>query len=116
MTPSFLTALSERLHANRFMFAAVSLGGFLVPLAVAYLMPLALPVVVPLAGPLVFLPWVVFCACSWFHPERGSLRPKAAGQFSVYVREGVRWYAAVFVGLSIAVAIVVWPTLAILWL
>ena len=116
MTPSYLAVIAERLYPKRFVFALASLSGFLVLLAVGHFMPRALPVVVPLSGPLVFLPWVVFCTCSWFHPERGSLRSKEGSRVSVLVRDGMRWYAALFVGLSVAVAIVVWPTLAILWL
>lgn len=116
MTPSYLTTLAERLHSRRFTFALVSLSGFLVLLVVGHFLPQALPVVVPLAGPMVLLPWVAFCACSWFHPERGSLRPKPGNRAAVLVRESVRWYAALFVGLSVAVAVVVWPALAILWL
>lgn len=116
MTPSCLAALAERLYPHRLGFALASLVGFLMLIVIGHFMPRALPVVVPLAGPLVFLPWVVFCVCSWFHPERGSLRPKAGGRVAVGLREGMRWYAAVFVGLSVVVAVAVWPTLAILWL
>lgn len=116
MTPAYLTTLAERLHPKRFTFALMSVGGFLVLLAVGYVMPRALPWVVPFAGPFVFLPWIAFCTCSWFHSERGSLRQTAAGQFTGFARQVMRWYAALFIGLSAAVAVVVWPALAILWL
>jgi hypothetical protein len=116
MTPSYLAGLAERLHPKRLVFAMASLSGFLVLLAVGHFMPRALPVVVPLAGPLVLLPWVVFCACTWFHPKRGSLRLRAGSRAVVIVREGMRWYAAVFIGLSVVIAVLVWPILAIQWL
>jgi len=116
MTPSQFSVLAERLYPRRLAFLGASLVGFLALLAVGHFMPQALPVVVPLAGPLVFLPWVLLCVCTWFHPQRGSLRPKPGSKAPVFVREGMRWYAAVFVGLFIAVAVVVWPALAILWL
>ena len=85
-------------------------------LAVGYLAPSAMRFLVPLAGPLVFLPWVAFCACSWFHPERGSLRVKPGSRAAVAVRAGARWYAAAFIAFSVVFAAAVWPAVAILWL
>lgn len=116
MTPRYFSELAERLHPWRFRFALVSLVGFLALLAVGAIFPRALPFVVPLAGPLVFFPWVVFCACIWFHPERGNLKPRAGNGPFVWAHEAMRWYAAGFIVVSVVVALAVWPALAVLWL
>ncbi len=114
MTPTYLTALAERLYPKRFVFALISVSAFLIFVAWGYFLPPVAPVVVPLIGPLVFLPWAAFCVCSWFHPALGSLRPKAGGRAAVLLRKGMRWYAAVFVTLYAATALAVLPALTIL--
>ena len=116
MSPAYLTTVAERLHSKRATLALAAVAGVVVLLAIGYLLPQAVPVLAPLAGPLVFLPWMIFCACTWFHPDRGSLRLKTGGRLATIAREGIRWYAAVFVAVSVVFAVAVWPTMAILWL
>jgi hypothetical protein len=116
MTPALVTRLSERFYAKRVTLVFVSSLGVLGLLAFGYFAPSALRFAVPFAGPLLFLPWVAFCAFSWFHPERGSLRVKPGSSVAVAVCAGIRWYAAVFLALSVAFATAVWPVVAILWL
>lgn len=116
MGPAYLTAVAVRLHSKRVALALTSVTVFVVLLAFGHFMPQTAPILAPVAGPLVFLPWVIFCACTWFHPERGSLRVKPGGRLATLAREGMRWYAALFVAMSIVFALAVWPTFAILWL
>jgi hypothetical protein len=116
MRVGYLTAAVDRLHPKRVTFAVVALAGFLALLVIGELLPQALPVLVPLAGPLVFLPWVIFCACTWFHPERGTLRTGPGGRLATLARTAMRWYAELFIGLGVLFALVVWPVLGILWL
>ena len=99
MTPAFLSRAAERLHSKRFTFGLISLVGFVALFTVGHFAPQALTAIVSLAGPLVFLPWVIFCACTWFHPETGSLRATTGTRSAVLLREGLRWYAAIFVAL-----------------
>lgn len=114
MTPRYLTQVAARFHSKRALFALVSLGGVLLVMTIGHFV--SEPLYVPFVGPLVFLPWMVFCACTWFHPEKGSLRMEEEGRVAVPVRNFVRWYAAFFLTSGIVASLVVWPVMAILWL
>jgi len=116
MKVGYLTAAIDRLHPKRVTFAVVAVAGFVAFVVIGEVLPQALPVLLPLAGPLVFLPWVIFCACTWFHPERGSLRREPGGRLATLARKAMRWYAELFIGLGVLFSLAVWPALAILWL
>jgi hypothetical protein len=115
MKVGYLTAAVDRLHPKRVTFAGVAVAGFVALVVIGEVLPQALPVLLPLAGPLVFLPWVIFCACTWFHPERGTVR-QPGGRLATLARKAMRWYAELFIGLGAVFSLVVWPALAILWL
>ncbi len=119
MTPALLTSVAERLFARRWWLFGASL------LAIATLVA-ALSVAPPhfafvagaLAGPAIAVPWALLCACVWFHPQRGNLQPqsKLVGRLPPLLQTGVRWYAAVFLGLFLFVGAVAWPVLSVVWL
>lgn len=69
-----------------------------------------------LMGPAVFVPWALLCACTWFHPERGSLNStsRLIGRLPGVVRAGVRWYAAIFLAILVLVGGIVWPALSLI--
>jgi hypothetical protein len=68
--------------------------------------------------PLVTVPWVLLCACLWFHPKRGNLQPNSrfVGLLPATMQTFIRWYAAVVLGLFVSVSVVAWPLLALAWL
>jgi hypothetical protein len=71
-----------------------------------------------LAGPIIFVPWTLLCTCVWLHPERGNLQPgsRLIGKLPHVVQRVVRWYASLFLGLSVFFGLVVWPALSLAWL
>jgi hypothetical protein len=72
-----------------------------------------------LAGPVVGLSWAVLCLASWFHPENGTLSPKArtVGRLPHWLQASLRWYASVFLALFALFCAVAWPafSLSSLW-
>jgi len=72
-----------------------------------------------LAGPVVGLSWAVLCAASWFHPESGTLSPKArfVGKLPSWLQDALRWYASVFLAFFVLFCAFAWPafSLSSLW-
>ena len=68
------------------------------------------------SGPLTFLPWTLFCACLWFHEERGTMREGVGWSrwFAPGVFLAMRWYAAVFLSVAALVAGIGIPAIALL--
>lgn len=72
MTLAWLERLAQRLFPYRWGLAALSLAGAAALLALARAGKLAFWLVPVLLGS-----WWLFCACVWFHPTRGTMRPSA---------------------------------------
>jgi hypothetical protein len=118
MTPSLAATLASRLFAYRWWFLVASLTSFGVVFVVLMMRPALASLVVPLFGPFVVAPWGLLCACTWFHPERGNMRPTSRfmSRLPSFVQAAVRWYASLFLGLFFVVGLVAWPALALAWL
>ncbi|WP_460490066.1 hypothetical protein [Curvibacter fontanus] len=111
MTPTFYSKAAERLFPIRWWFLALAIAAMVVIVATVSFSGSKGIAAFALAGPLVGLPWAVLCACIWFHPERGNMRPssKLIGWLPPVIQSGIRWYAALFLTLFAAVCGVVWP-------
>lgn len=119
MSPSFFTYVATRLFARRWWFLVIALLGMaLLFAAFSYGSAQAAAVAGTLAGPFIFVPWALLCACVWFHPERGNLRPSSSliSKLPRTLQVGVRWYASLFLALFVVVGAVVWPALSLAWL
>lgn len=119
MSPAFFTSVAERLFARRWWLLAASLLAIAILFAGLSMVPPRMAFLAgTLAGPAVAVPWALLCACVWFHPQRGNLQPqsKLVGRLPPRVQTGVRWYAAVFLGLFLFFGAVVWPVLSVGWL
>lgn len=119
MSPAFFTSLAERLFAHRWrLFATTLLAVALLFASLSMVPPRLVFLVGALAGPAVAVPWALFCACVWFHPQRGNLQPQSqlVGQLPPLLQTGVRWYASVFLCLFFVFGAVVWPVLSVAWL
>ena len=118
MTPSMASTLASRLFAYRWWFLGASLTSLSVAFLLLMLRPSVASLIVPLFGPFVVVPWGLLCACTWFHPERGNMRPTSAFMLRLphFVRVALRWYASLFLGLFFVVGLVVWPAIALEWL
>lgn len=118
MTPQLATRVATRLHPHRWWVLAVALAGTALLFATLDRASTgAATVAGALAGPIIFVPWALLCACIWFHPEQGKLRPgsRLIGKLPNVVQGFIRWYAALFLDLFVLVGIVVWPTLLFAW-
>jgi hypothetical protein len=117
MSPRFWTRVATRLFAVRWWLMAGSLSSFSV---LAWSMATGLAqhprFYATLAVPLIFLPWGLFCACLWFHPERGTLRQDGGflRWFPWQAQVVARWWAAMFLGVYCLVAAVGMPLFALL--
>ena len=119
MSPAFFTSLADRLFARRWWLAAASVLAMVLLFAALSMAPPRLAFLAgTLAGPAIAVPWALLCACIWFHPQRGNLQPhsKLVGRLPPVVQTGIRWYAAIFLGLFLAFGAVVWPVLSVAWL
>ncbi|WP_457418715.1 hypothetical protein [Roseateles sp. P5_E7] len=119
MTPKFATQIAARWFSHRWWFLAASLLGIGSLLAAMIYGPAeAAAVAATLAGPVIFVPWALLCACIWFHPERGNLQSGRGlfGRLPNAVQQVFRWYSSLFLGVFIAVGLVVWPALSLAWL
>lgn len=119
MSPKFFTAVATRLFARRWWLLAMSVVGMALVFAAFSLASARVAVAASaLAGPLIVAPWALLCAGIWFHPERGNLQPgsRFVGRLPQSIQIGVRWYAAVFLGLFVIFGVVVWPALTVAWL
>jgi hypothetical protein len=116
MTPAFFTTVADRLYAHRSWFLGVPIVGFAIVVAALSLASSgAVNVVGVLAGPVIFVPWALFCACLWFHPQHGNLQPsgKRIGKLPQLLQVAIRWYAAVFLALFLAFGALVLPVFAV---
>lgn len=119
MTPTFFTTFAQRLFPNRRWLLAASLCGITLLAASLWAGPPELAFLASLlAGPLIAVPWALLCACTWFHPQRGNLQSqsKFVGRLPRTIQQGLRWYAALFLGLFIFAGCIVLPILSIAWL
>lgn len=119
MSPAFFTSLAERLFARRWgLLAASLLAVGLLFVALSAAPPHLAFLATMLAGPAVAVPWALLCACVWFHPQRGNLQPqsKLVGRLPPLIQTGLRWYAAVFLGVFMICGAAVWPVLSVAWL
>lgn len=118
MTPVFFTTLAGRLHPHRWWFMGLSIASFAaLALTLTWGPPDSLHVVGALAGPAIVTPWGLLCACVWFHPEHGNLRPGSRwiGKAPRALQTITRWYAALFLTVFLAVGTLVWPLLVWHW-
>jgi hypothetical protein len=116
MSPTFFAGMAERHFSHRWWFFAAAAAGAALVFAAATMAPPPVAFVAGvLAGPLIALPWALLCACLWFHPQRGKLQPgnRWVGRLPPLVQAGMRWYAALFLGLFMAAAALLWPALVI---
>lgn len=62
-------------------------------------------------GPALVLPWMILCACAWFHPAQGSLSPRAPqlARLPVWLQQVLRWYAALFLDALVLVGAIACP-------
>lgn len=119
MSPAHATQLATRLFPYRWRLLAMSLLGIASLLAALTLGSSGVTTIAStLAGPLIFVPWVLFCACLWLHPERGNIQPRSrvVGRLPDLVQRAVRWYASLLMGVFVIIGLVVWPLLALTWL
>jgi hypothetical protein len=122
MSPTLATQVAVRWFPHRWWFMAASLAG-----AASLFMAMtygsagaagAAAVAATLAGPVIVVPWAVLCACIWFHPERGNMRPGSGfiGKLPNAVQLFVRWYASLSLGVFVLAGLLVWPALSLAWL
>lgn len=111
MKPTLLTNLAIRFYPFRWALLAAALTGIAaVWLAIfMFVMPGKLPLHT-LAGvsmPPVFITWAALCCAFWFHPMHGLLRSdaKLIEKLPAPVVSGVRWYAAIFLCVFVAVSV-----------
>jgi hypothetical protein len=119
MTPKFATAVATHLFERRWWFLGMSAVGIAVVFTAFSLAPPRVAVIAgALAGPLIVAPWALLCACVWFHPQNGNLQPgsRFVGRLPQFIQVGVRWYAAVFLGLFVIFGVLFWPVLTVAWL
>ena len=119
MSPSYFSHLACKLFPHRWWFLVASVLGVVLVFAAFSSGTAQMTVAASiLAGPGIFVPWALLCACVWFHPERGNLRPssKLIGKLPNMVQTGIRWYASIFLTLFIVVGAVVWPVISLTWL
>lgn len=118
MSPAFFTAIAEHLFPRRWWLFAASVMAIAFVVAVLFMAPPHLTFLAgTLAGPAIAVPWTLLCACAWFHPHSGNLQPqsKLVGRLPPPLQIGVRWYAAVVLGLFLVFGAVVWPILSVAW-
>jgi hypothetical protein len=119
MTPALFTSFANHAFARRWWLVGASAIGFLA-LFLLLMLGSRQAVVIggTLAGPLIAVPWGLFCACVWFHPQRGNLQSESkwVGKLPPTFQVVVRWYSALFLTLFLVVGAVVWPVLAASWL
>lgn len=118
LSPAFYTSLAERMYARRWWLCAIAVVGSALFAAVLLSGATSLvTVAATLAGPLIFVPWMLFCICIWFHPSRGNLQlqSRLVGKLPRFLQSAVRWYASLVLSLSICVGSVVWPALSLTW-
>lgn len=119
MTPAFFTSVADRLFARRWwLFGAAAMAIAIVVAVLAVAPPHVAFMAGTLAGPAIVVPWALLCACVWFHPQRGNLQPqsKLIGRLPPLLQTGVRWCAAVFLGLFLVCGAIVWPVLSVDWI
>ncbi len=120
MSPTIATSLGTLAWPWRLSALGISV---LAIVAVAATMSLAptwpTQVAFTLLGPIVGLSWAVLCVASWFHPEHGSLSPKArfVGRLPAWLQSALRWYASLFLLFFAVFCLVAWPmfSLSSLW-
>ena len=118
MSPLFYTILASLLFAYRWWLIAVVVLGIVASVAAIALGPRDIAFAASvLAGPLIAIPYALFCACIWFHPERGNLRSgsKSSGKLPAQVQSALRWCASLFLFSFLVAGAVVWPLLAWNW-
>ena len=110
-----VTAWPYRLRAlalSVFVFALIALSMFASSLWVTQL-------AFTLAGPVIGAAWAVLCIASWFHPENGTLSPRArlVGSLPSWLQTALRWYGSVFLAFFVIFCTVVWPVFSLsnLW-
>ena len=121
MTPTLATELSICVYSRRWVAFAFTIICFAaVAVCAAYGTPAVARFAAALAGPLVGIPWAMFCAASWFHPEHGSMVSSARIMRLLprWLQHLARWYGAVFLAIFVLICAVAWPAFAYsnLWL
>ena len=120
MSPTLATKVAIRAWPLRLPALAVSVLAFaLVGITMFTNSSWATQLAFTLAGPVVGVSWAVLCVASWFHPESGTLSPKArfVARFPQWFQSAVRWYASVFLVVFVLFCVVAWPAFALsnLW-
>ena len=98
MTPVLCTQLAQRLFPIRWWLLAASIGSMALIAAVVIYAQRWGSFAIALVGPLVGLPWAALCLATWFHPERGTLRPgdRRLRDLPPSMQAFRRWFGAVF--------------------
>lgn len=114
MTPVLVTKVAIRIYSKRWVAFACTIAGFgAFAACAAYGTPVVARLAGALAGPAVGIPWAMFCAASWFHPEHGSMaRLGRAGFLPDWLQQLVRWYGAMFLAVFVLFCAVAWPAFA----
>jgi len=101
MTPARLERLAERLFPYRWGLVALSLTGIAGFLGLALVRRFEFPLL------LTFGSWWLFCACVWFHPTRGTMRPSAIPWrwLPGWARSAARAWAALVLTFAAAVTL-----------
>ncbi len=111
MKPTLLTNLAIRLYPLRWSLLAAALTGIATVWVAIFMFvmsgELSLHTLIGVSVPPIFITWAALCCAFWFHPTHGFLRSDAKlnEKLPAPVVSGVRWYAAIFLCLFVAVSV-----------
>lgn len=118
MSPTVFTAIAERFFDRRWWFLALSAASVMLTFAAFMSGSQRVASMAAICGmPMIAVPWAMLCACIWFHPVKGNLRPgsRFVASLSPLMQTGLRWYAAIFLQLFVLVGAVIAPLMLLYW-